>query len=31
MTSKEQVHRGRKEGHPGEEDFRDARNLDDVL
>jgi hypothetical protein len=26
-----QVHRGREESDPGQEDFRDARNLDDVL
>ena len=31
MTSEEQVPRGREGGHPGEEDFRDARSLDDVL
>jgi len=31
MTSKGQVHRGREEGNHGEEDFRDARNLDDAL
>jgi len=31
MTSEGQVPRGREEGHPGEEDFRGARNLDDVL
>lgn len=31
MTSEGQVPRGREEGHPGDEAFRGARNLDDVL
>lgn len=31
MTNEEQVHRGREEGDPGEEDFRDPRNMDDAL
>jgi hypothetical protein len=31
MTKEEQVHRGREEGDPGEEDFRDPRNMDDAL
>jgi hypothetical protein len=31
MTSKGQVHQGREESRLGQEDFRDAGNLDDVL
>ena len=31
LTSEDQVHRGREESDLGQEDFSDARNLDDVL